>query len=408
MLKIYHNQIIMVMMLLINPFFQLQLYADESPTLEQAAPWFSLQNNLDLPDWIQFSLQTQAEPMLNPSGGKKQTRNWMQQTVGSIAIGSGLKKATKVWSEIDHWRLDTSVNYYNGNPNFNSEIGAYIPLQQVAHESGFWLTQATLSRSSGDGLVGIKGGILSINPDFIYSPIYDYYIHSSLNNTLNISISDMPINPLAAIGGVVELKPGRDLSMRYGLFDLESTRPIATALGVNQPSNIVGFGLVQLLQVSYSPQWLAPAKPGSQLPSGGLQLGGYSTNNGIDGSGINGSLNFSTGLALGLDHRFWIGSNYSFNSSNNTTPTFISAGFLSQGILTSRPFDVLILGFGRSGFSPTIAAGQSYEGVIELGYQFQLNPTLNLQPTVQWILNPGGAGNTTGIFATTLQITLNL
>ena len=408
MLKIYRNQIIMGMMLLINSFFQLKLYADESPTLEQAAPWFSLQNNLDLPDWIQFSLQTQAEPMLNPSGGTKQTRNWMQQTVGSIAIGSGLKKATKVWSEIDHWRIDTSVNYYNGNPNLNAEIGAYIPLQQVAHESGFWLTQATLSRSSGDGLVGIKGGILSINPDFIYSPIYDYYIHSSLNNTLNLSINDMPVNPLAAIGGVVELKPGRDLSMRYGLFDLDSTRPIATALGVNQPSNIGGDGLVQLLQVSYSPQWLAPAKPGSQLPSGGLQLGGYSTNNGIDGSAINGSLNFSTGLALGLDHRFWIGSNYSFNSINNTTPTFISAGFLSQGILASRPFDVLILGFGKSGFSPTLAAGKSYEGVIELGYQFQLNPTLNLQPTVQWILNPGGAGNTTGIFATTLQITLNL
>lgn len=408
MLKIYRNQIIMGMMLLINPIFQLQLYADESQTLEQAAPWFSLQNNLDLPDWIQFSLQTQAEPMLNPSGGTKQTRNWMQQTVGSIAIGSGLKKATKVWSEIDHWRIDTSVNYYNGNPNLNAEIGAYIPLQQVAYESGFWLTQATLSRSSGDGLVGIKGGILSINPDFIYSPIYDYYIHSSLNNTLNLSINDMPVNPLAAIGGVVELKPGRDLSMRYGLFDLDSTMPIATSLGVNQPSNIGGFGLVQLLQISYSPQWLAPAKPGSQLPSGGLQLGGYSTNNGIDGSAINGSLNFSTGLALGLDHRFWIGSNYSFNSINNTTPTFISAGFLSQGILASRPFDVLILGFGKSGFSPTLAAGKSYEGVIELGYQFQLNPTLNLQPTVQWILNPDGANNTAGIFATTLQITLNL
>jgi len=394
--------------LLASSLLSSRVLAEDTPSTVQPAPWFSLQNNLDFPDWIQFSLQTQAEPMLNPSGGTKQTRNWIQQTVGSIAIGSGLKKETKAWSEIDHWRLDSSVNFYNGNPNFNAEIGASIPLQQVAHESGFWLTQATLSRSSGDGLLGIKGGILSINPDFIYSPIYDYYIHSSLNNTLNLSINDMPINPLAAIGGVVELKPGNDLSMRYGLFNLESTRPIATALGVNQPSNIGGFGLVQLLQVSYSPQWLAPAKPGSQLPSGGLQLGGYSTNNGIDGSAINGSFNFSTGLALGLDHRFWIGSNYSFNSINNTTPTFISAGFLSQGILASRPFDVLILGFGRSGFSPTIATGQSYEGVIELGYQLQLNPTLNLQPAVQWIINPGGAANTTGIFATTLQITLSL
>lgn len=408
MLTVSTKSLAIISFLFASSLLSSRVLAEDTPPLEQAAPWFSLQKNLDLPDWVQFSLQTQAEPMLNPSGGTKQTRNWIQQTVGSIAIGSGLKKETKAWSEIDHWRLDTSVNFYNGNPSFNAEIGAYIPLQQVAHGSGFWLTQATLSRSSGDGLLGIKGGILSINPDFIYSPIYDYYIHSSLNNTLNLSIYDIPVNPLAAIGGVVELKPGRDLSMRYGLFDLASTRPIATALGVNQPINIGGDGLVQLLQVSYSPQWLAPAKPGSQLPSGAMQLGGYSTNNNKDGSGINGSFNFSTGLALGLDHRFWIGSNYSFNSINDTTPTFISAGFLSQGILTSRPFDVLILGFGRSGFSPTIAAGQSYEGVIELGYQFQLNPTLNLQPAVQWIINPGGSANTTGIFATTLQITLNL
>jgi porin len=125
-------------------------------------------------------------------------------------------------------------------------------------------------------------------------------------------------------------------------------------------------------------------------------------------SGINASLSFSTGLSLGLDHRFWIGGNYSFNDLNDSTPTFVSAGLLSQGLIASRPFDVFILGFGKTGFNQLLAPNQSYEGVIELGYQFQLNPTLNLQPAVQWIINPGGAGNTAGIFATTLQITLNL
>ncbi|MCP9940720.1 carbohydrate porin, partial [Synechococcus sp. Cruz CV12-2-Slac-r] len=81
---------------------------------------------------------------------------------------------------------------------------------------------------------------------------------------------------------------------------------------------------------------------------------------------------------------------------------------LSQGLIASRPFDVFILGVGKTGFNQLLAPNQNYEGVIELGYQFQLNPTLNLQPAVQWIINPGGAANTTGIFATTLQITLNL
>ncbi|OUE48593.1 MAG: hypothetical protein BTM33_07650 [Synechococcus sp. Lanier] len=367
-----------------------------------------MQNNLNLPDWFQFSLQSQAEPMLNPSGGTKQTNNWIQQTVASISVGTGLAKDPSNWQEIDHWHVDASVNFYNGNPNFNSEIGAAIPLQQVAHENGFWLTQAQLNRSIGNGWFGIKAGILSLNPDFIYTPIYDYYIHSSLNNTLNISISDLPVNPLAAIGGVLELKPAQDISMRYGLFDLASTKPIAKVFGVNPQANVGGEGVAQFLQINYSPQWLAPNKTGSMLPDGLLQIGGYTTNNGVDGSGINASLSFSTGLSLGLDHRFWIGSNYSFNSLNDSTPTFVSAGLLSQGLIASRPFDVFILGVGKTGFNQLLAPNQNYEGVIELGYQFQLNPTLNLQPTVQWIINPGGAGNTAGIFATTLQITLNL
>ena len=408
MLTISSRSLAIATFLLVSSLLSSRVLAEDTPSPAQPAAWFSIQNNLDLPDWFQFSLQSQAEPMLNLSGGTKQTNNWIQQTVASISVGTGLAKDPSNWQEIDHWHVDASVNFYNGNPNFNSEIGAAIPLQQVAHDNGFWLTQAQLNRSIGNGWFAIKAGILSLNPDFIYTPIYDYYIHSSLNNTLNISISDLPVNPLAAIGGVLELKPAQDLSMRYGLFDLASTKPIAKVFGVNPQANVGGTGVAQFLQIKYSPQWLAPNKTGSTLPDGLLQIGGYTTNNGVDGSGINASLSFSTGLSLGLDHRFWIGSNYSFNDLNDSTPTFISAGLLSQGLIASRPFDVFILGFGKTGFNQLLAPNQSYEGVIELGYQFQLNPTLNLQPAVQWIINPGGAANTAGIFATTLQITLNL
>ncbi|MFZ4803265.1 MAG: carbohydrate porin [Synechococcus lacustris] len=400
--------------------------------LEPAAPWLSLQQLLDLPDWVQFGVQLQAEPMANPSGGTQQTNNWVQQIVGSLSLGSGLAKEQAQWSEWDHWHVDASLNLYSGNPFYFDQIGAAMPLQQVAHANGLWLTQAQISRSSGDGWFGFKGGILSITPDFIYAPVYDYYIHSTINNSLNISLNDLPVNPLAAAGGVLEIKPSPELSLRYGLFDLASTRPMAQIFGVNPQITVGGTGLVQLLQLSYSPDWLAPApgsalpvcvhgsrlsrlgsgcqQPGSiksQLPGGLLQLGGYSTAYSSDGEGINGSLNFVTGLPLGLDHRFWIGGNYSFDTANDPTPVFVSAGFLSQGLIPSRPFDVFMIGLGRTGFNSDISPS-TYEGVLELGYQVQLNPTLNLQPAVQWIFNPGGTGRIPGIFATTLQLTLNL
>jgi porin len=403
------------------------------PPIQPADPWLTLQNLLDLPDWLQLGVQVQAAPMVNPIGGSQTSSNWIQQSIGSLSLGSGLSKDPSKWEEIDHWRFDASVNYYNGYPFYAQQIGASLNLQQESQISGFWPTQAQISRSAGNGWFGFKAGILSFNPDFIYAPIYDYYTHASINNVLSLSVNDMPVNPLAGVGGVVEIKPAANLSLRYGIFDIASVLATARLFGANGPTSFIGTGMVQLLQLSYTPEWLGPAKgtalpvcvqglritrlhgncatPAtieSQLPSGLIQIGGYTSSYSRDGSAVNGTLSFSTGLPLGIDHRFWIGSNYSFDTYNDSTPMFAGGGLVIQGLIPTRPFDMLVLGGGRSGFNPLIAPQQNYEAMLELGYQYQLNPTLNLQPAVQWIFNPGGGSNLPGIFATTLQLTLNL
>jgi porin len=69
---------------------------------------------------------------------------------------------------------------------------------------------------------------------------------------------------------------------------------------------------------------------------------------------------------------------------------------------------VLILGVGRSTLNPDQPSGQisTYEGLVELGYQLQLNPWLTLKPSLQWIVHPGPRGDLPGIFATGLEIGL--
>ena len=43
----------------------------------------------------------------------------------------------------------------------------------------------------------------------------------------------------------------------------------------------------------------------------------------------------------------------------------------------------------------------------ELGYRLQLNPNLNLQPTLQWIFDPSGREEAVpGILTTSVQISL--
>lgn len=78
----------------------------------------------------------------------------------------------------------------------------------------------------------------------------------------------------------------------------------------------------------------------------------------------------------------------------------MGGGWLIQGLLPSRPLDLLVFGAGRAS-----GLGSGFEGMIELGYQWQVNANLNLQPTLQWIVHPSAITPTPpGILAAGLQI----
>lgn len=79
-------------------------------------------------------------------------------------------------------------------------------------------------------------------------------------------------------------------------------------------------------------------------------------------------------------------------------------GWLAQGMIPSRPQDVLVVGYGRNVFSPVL--GLQDESVLELGYPIVLGPHLTLQPTLQWIFNPGGQGQWSTVSTVGLQIKL--
>ena len=372
------------------------------------------QELLPLPAWMDLELQVVAEPMVNPVGGLSTMGSWMQQTTASLSVGRGVHKDSTHWSEADHWQLNLEVNHYSGNPLYGQEIGAIFPLQQVAHGDGFWLSELSLQRQAGTGWLGFKAGVLPLNPDFIAAPVLDYYVHSALNNTLNITINDLPINPYAAAGGVVAIEARQDLSLRYGLFNLSTTLPVAGWLGRKQDPSSTGTDWVQVLQLTFSPAWLTAttqqppvsAKPLNPLPEGLLQAGAYGTSG--DGYGIYGTATWALPLPIGRDHRLWVGTNVSLDDPTDLSPLFLGAGLISQGVLPGRPDDVLILGVGRSTLNPDQPSGQTstYEGLVELGYQLQLNPWLTLKPSLQWIVHPGPRGDVPGILATGLEIGL--
>jgi porin len=393
-------------------------------------PWPSVQDLLQLPDWMQLELSVTAEPLFNPSGGKRSAGSWIQQGTLGLDISSGLNKASDTWHELDHWQLSVTVNHDAGDAYYNTAIGALFPLQQVAYPAGFYLSEIAIERQRGEGWLNMKAGILPINPDFVEVPVLGNYVHSAFNNTLNITVAGLPINPYTAFGGVVTAHASPELSLRYGLFDLSSTDPLSRWLGLSDSGIGLNSGVAQFLQVDLKPsamsaqplpacrtewgivRWSqrrgvcpAPVSVENQLPDGLLSLGGFLTSE--NGNGIYGSLTLPTGLPLGLTDRLWLGASYAPDASQVVAPTFVGGGLVVQGPLPGRPLDVALLGIGRGGLSNQLSSS-AYEGMLELGYRIQINQSLNLQPTLQWIFNPSGALQPVpGILAAGMQIQLN-
>ena len=395
----------------------------------------TLQKLLQLPHWAQLQLAISADPLFNPVGGLQSTGTWVQQGSIDLQLSSGLAKPSSQWKEGDHWGLNLNVSHVAGNDALNTEIGALFPLQVVADPPGFWLGEATVERKAAGSGLGVKGGILSLDPDFAAVPIASLYVHASLNNTLNISNNDLPINPYTAVGGVVTLEPSKVLQLRLGLYSLASVVPVSGWLGAQPSLASQGSGTAQIVQLNYTGSSLAPAadqpltacgpswalvrdRPRcpkhttihNQLPGGLISVGAFNTADPQSGDGIYGSITVRSGLPLGLDDRVWIGASYSPNRAVDFAPTFVAGGLVVQGLVPGRAEDVVLLGLGRGGLSAEAAPypTSSYEGMVELGYRVALNQTVQLQPTLQWIINPSGANQPVpGILALGMRIDVN-
>lgn len=383
-------------------------WADDSQAAEPETltpPATSLSDWLRLPGWLDLQLQLQAQPLANPSGGTRRSASWMQQLSLDVEAGPGLAKPPEQWTEADHWRSHLQLMLFSGNPTWGEEIGAGFPLQSTAHPTGLWLTEASVERQMGRGELGMKLGIFSLNPGFVTAPALDAYMNSALNDTLNLNVTGLPINPYAAPGVELRWRPdpgGRWGEWRYGAFLLDPMDNLASLFGV-QPDQPRLNGHTHLLQWSFEqlPGAAALQQPitrgdhriARQLPPPLLQLASGYLDNRTSGNldaAASATLTLAAPVPLGLDNRIWLGVNAGFAWDTNPVPLFLAGGWLSQGVLPGRPLDVLALGVGSSRFSPTLSPGQSSETVLELNYSWRLNGNLSLQPVLQLILNPDG------------------
>jgi porin len=92
------------------------------------------------------------------------------------------------------------------------------------------------------------------------------------------------------------------------------------------------------------------------------------------------------------------------DSKKNDIANFFSFGFQYQGLIEGRDDDVLGAGFARGCFSDKASTTYTddYESVVELYYNAQVTPWLNISPNIQYVADPGG--NDTGSDALVLGV----
>ena len=397
------------------------------PLIRLEPGWGSLQQTMGLPAWVDLDLEVLAEPMGNPAGGLVQQASWIQQTTLALTVRPPSDPASQAAREWDRWAMQVAIAGFNGDPFYAELVGAVLPLQEVANPVGLWLTRASLQRRSADDRWSLEAGLVSMTPDLFSTPIEDFYVHDALNGApVLFSIPNFPVFPVAAPGALLVLRPTPASTLRLASFDLAATDSVAGLLG-SATGLPPGRGWTHQLQWSYAAPWLnrqlaapiaacrdgaglrsrrpscaQPVQVERQLPGGLLQLAAYAGTG--PNRGLYGSATVPMALPWGLDHRLWAAAAAGLDTAANPTPSYIGGGLVSQGVLPGRPFDLLILGVARTGFSPITSPGLSHEGVVELGYQIRINRSFNLQPSLQWIINPGGAGRVPGVFATGLQL----
>lgn len=390
--------------------------AGTTPPLAPTPLWPELTTVLRLPPWLNLDLDLTAEPMGGNAPPLGSSGAWIQQLTVTAEASRGLGRDKTQWQEFDHWKTSLQLTAFSGNPNLNQTLGTAFPLQTTAHPVGLWLTEATVQRVTAGDPVFVKAGLMALNPSFVESEVLNSYIHSALNNTLNLEINGLPINPFIAPAAMVHVHLGASSELRIGQFWLDNVNNIASLFGVN-PQATLSNGSLQIVQWNLrdlpgSAQLQQPIRQGErlvnrQLPPPVLQLGALNTTGRDPNLAVYGTLTMAVPLPIGLDHRVWIGFNNGLTIQNDPDPTFVAAGWLAQGLLPGRPLDVLAVGYGSTWFNSTLVPGLNPEMVLEINYAIPLSSQLTLQPVLQWIVQPNGSSNRPGVIAAGLQLSLS-
>ncbi len=337
-----------------------------------------------------------------------------------------------------------SFSLRSGKSLSDEAIGNVFNVAQVCCAHTFRLVDVYFEQSLLGDALNIQAGRIAAGDDFLTSPLYWSFVQSGINGNPAGIFFNVPLSvyPTATWGLRALAAPLRSLYVMAGVYNGDAT------LGANDKHGVdwsMRGPLFAIAEIGYR----LNQGPGATGLAGNYKIGGYYD----DGEfpdlfrDIAGGSAASSGLPPQMHHGnggFYVlmdqmvyreggpGSRqgltpfvallFAPDTSVNALPFFVNGGLVYRGLLPARPKDTLGVGAIYGAFSDQLRrsqrdarrAGASGTGVqtselaLEMTYTIRVAPSVQVQPDVQYIINPGGSRKIPDALVIGFQLSLNL
>lgn len=314
-----------------------------------------------------------------------------REFAGQVYAGADLDLETILGCE--GMTLKVSMVERHGDSISRSVGGIYDPMcifgGQVAYLYQLWLEKKI------SGHWAVKFGRVSADTDFANDGLYRFSLSTAINGPIRATLLENTITsfPYPVWGGRVKYTPSDKHQFQVGIYQIGDSMWDFTKHGLDF-SIRSDDGVSVLLQHDWrSTVCGRPTHVGVGAINSFFEFDNY------DGVG-------TTDYVLRVYTQFDVEVlpdltffGFAANSEQDQvalTPLQISLGIKGKGMLPGRANDhtMLLATYGElsDDYGDSIGEEVDHEIVYELGHRFQVTPATYIQPSIQYIVDPGGTG----------------
>ena len=285
---------------------------------------------------------------------------------------------------------------HGGQNPANDLVGALQAISAIDQNPDTRLDQIWYRQEFLDDKLWFKIGRIDATYDLDHIRDAQPFLNGSFGFSPSIFV--FPSYPFSAWGGEFSWQPIHLLTFRGGLFDGNTSNTLP-AIPSNNPYAVENpYGLFALSEESLNWNLGEPRLHGTLTFGQWYHSGSFQTYSG-------GTRRNACGFYGYIDQTLWkvrhsdgqdasrIGAFLQYGWANDRLTEIdqnLSGGLRWRGLIPTRPDDNTGIGSTWIHISPYAHTPKSYELSIEGFYSAQLTPWLNIQPDLQYVVNPGG------------------